>query len=364
MGPYEADRQFSILAFVDSMRQGLCDQGFTVKVCAPSQTSMGQRLRPILRRRATFYDKFVAFIPELKRHAKEADAVLIAEHGYAMYQKSLRSVPHAVVCHDLIVAKAALGEINDWPLSLPAKRYQYSILKNLKSADWVAAASNATLEDVLRLTGRSVERTRTIYDGFVRQMPRMEESAAMQYVAELGIDPKTRFLLHVGGNQANKNKLGVVQIVGELQKLGVADLGLVMAGARPEAQVLTAIAGLPNPARVKIVELPSDEQVRALYSCATALLFPSKYEGFGLPIIEAQASGCPVITTNRAPMTEVAGDAALLIDPDHPRDAASSIANRLPDIHDLIEPGLQNSARFATRNMIDGYATLLGDMVK
>ena len=88
-----------------------------------------------------------------------------------------------------------------------------------------------------------------------------------------------------------------------------------------------AIAG-----KTQVRELVSvqNEDLRALYSTATALLFPSFQEGFGWPIIEAQACGCPVITSNRTPMTEVGENAAIYINPDSPEEAAREIAKHFP----------------------------------
>ena len=78
-----------------------------------------------------------------------------------------------------------------------------------------------------------------------------------------------------------------------------------------------------NGLRDRVIELTNitNEDLRALYSKATALLFPSLREGFGWPIIEAQACGCPVFTSDRVPMTEVGGDAAIYLDPTDPRPA-------------------------------------------
>jgi glycosyltransferase involved in cell wall biosynthesis len=70
----------------------------------------------------------------------------------------------------------------------------------------------------------------------------------------------------------------------------------------------------------------SDEELRALYSAATVYVHPSLYEGFGLTILEAMAAGCPVVTSNVYSLPEVAGDAALLVDPTDPDAIASAIA--------------------------------------
>ena len=72
-----------------------------------------------------------------------------------------------------------------------------------------------------------------------------------------------------------------------------------------------------------------NEDLRALYSTATMMLFPSLQEGFGWPIVEAQACGCPVATSGRSPMDEVGGDAAIYIDPENPESAAAVLKARL-----------------------------------
>ncbi len=364
VGPYALDRQYSIPAFVSALKTGLCDLNQQVKTCAPQESRGGRALKPLLRRRSAFYDKFVAFLPELRRKAKNADVVLIAEHGYAIYQKSLRNKPHVVVCHDLIVAKAALGEINDWPLTIPAKRYQFSILKHLRAADRVVCASECTRQDVLRLTNRPLEKTPLIYDGFVRQMPRMSEAESAEVLQNTGIPLDSDWFMHIGGNQPNKNKIGVAKIYAELQKhAATRSLGLVMAGAMPSDEVREVLANVHDPSKAHFLNLPSDEQVRALYSRARALLFPSSYEGFGLPIIEAQSAGCPVITTNRPPMTEVAGDAAILIDPTNPVQAAKEIAAQMANLTEFIPKGLANIERFSTDLMAKNYLEVFKEMV-
>src|ERR1700723_3377469 len=90
----------------------------------------------------------------------------------------------------------------------------------------------------------------------------------------------------------------------------------------------------------------SNEHLQVLYSCALATLFPSLEEGFGWPILEAQACGCPVVNTDRRPMNEVAGDAAILINPAKPEEAARTIADALRDTTRMRADGLQNAASY------------------
>jgi glycosyltransferase involved in cell wall biosynthesis len=85
------------------------------------------------------------------------------------------------------------------------------------------------------------------------------------------------------------------------------------------------------------------------------LLFPSLYEGFGWPLIEAQSCGCPVITSNRPPMTEVAGDAALYIDPADEDSAAERIAEGFERLAQLREAGFRNAERFDPNRVFAQY---------
>jgi glycosyltransferase involved in cell wall biosynthesis len=112
----------------------------------------------------------------------------------------------------------------------------------------------------------------------------------------------------------------------------------------------------------RIVELtnPDNESLEALYNCATALLFPSTFEGFGWPIAEAHACGCPVLCVEREPMTEVAGAAGLT----HPVEDEAGFAN---DLLRLTNPeerarwsgkALENAKRFSTGRMIAEYVKL------
>jgi glycosyltransferase involved in cell wall biosynthesis len=166
------------------------------------------------------------------------------------------------------------------------------------------------------------------------------------------------FVLHVGSNLHRKNRAGVLRIFARCKDHW--DGSLVFAG-EPLSDALRALAReLGVLERVVEVADATSELLEALYNCATALLFPSTFEGFGWPIAEAQACGCPVICTDREPMTEVAGDAALLHDLE---DEAGFAA----DLLRLTNPaerehwrakGFENAKRFSSALMIGRYCEL------
>jgi glycosyltransferase involved in cell wall biosynthesis len=110
---------------------------------------------------------------------------------------------------------------------------------------------------------------------------------------------------------------------------------------------------------VSFLRYCDNEDLRALYSLAELVLFPSWAEGFGWPILEAQACGCRVVTTGRPPMTEVGGQAAAYLDPADVADAAEAVRRVLgetdADRNARVRAGLANARRFSTDKMIDKY---------
>ena len=168
------------------------------------------------------------------------------------------------------------------------------------------------------------------------------------------------FMLAV--SQWYKNRLGVLENTlfptFSVRSKNAKDLMLVMVGKEWTQEMCTFVQqnGLGD-SIIKATEV-SNEDLRALYSSARLLLFPSLQEGFGWPIIEANACGCPVATSNRAPMTEVAGDAAIYVDPDQSQAAAEIIADALKNRGGLREASLRNAERFQTSRMIHAYVEL------
>ncbi|WP_265593600.1 glycosyltransferase [Verrucomicrobium sp. BvORR034] len=137
------------------------------------------------------------------------------------------------------------------------------------------------------------------------------------------------FLLHVGNSAWYKNRTGLLRLYGELCTLDARVPPLHLYGEPLQDHELAVLTELQLHSRVTCHPRPSNEAIRLAYNQATALIFPSLEEGFGWPPLEAMACGCPVFTSNRAPLTEIGGPAAEYIDPENPADAAATIAKCL-----------------------------------
>jgi len=172
-------------------------------------------------------------------------------------------------------------------------------------------------------------------------------------------------VLHVGHNAAYKNRVGVLR-VGALvaRELPVR---LVLAGPAPSPVLCQLVADLGLGDCVDWRCDVSDAEMQALYQQAGVFLFPSLYEGFGWPPLEAMAAGTPVVCSNVASLPEVVGDAALVAAPDDYIQLAQHCLDVLgqPDLRrDLVRRGLQNAGHFSLQRFGEQlaavYAAALG----
>lgn len=165
-------------------------------------------------------------------------------------------------------------------------------------------------------------------------------------------DPGYRYLLCVSNRKEHKNDLRVIE---SFARVDIPEMHLLFTGnSTPGLKAYASKFGLDRTVhflgRVPETELPS------VYTGATALVFPSLYEGFGLPVIEAMACGTPVVTSNTTSLPEAAGDAALLVDPESVEEISAAITRLVNDsilVQDLRFKGLKQAARFSWKSTAD-----------
>lgn len=374
IGNYAADRQESMQRFAGVMEKELTAAGLDVTLVRP-EPIMG-RLKPGatgLGKWLGYIDKFILFPILLRKKLLTLNAQLstnlivhICDHSNAIYTRNLQSVPHIVTCHDLLAVRSARGEFPEHPTRWSGRLLQRMTLRGLARARKIVCISEATRRDVTRLVAGAEARLPVINMGLNNDFapaPAAQARArvqAMMQKAGQTLAERARYILHVGGGPWYKNRKGVVEIFCELRRAsGNGNLCLVMVGEPLESELRTYLADDGLAGSVFECLGVSHADLCALYSAAELLLFPSLQEGFGWPIIEAQACGCRVVTTNRPPMTEVGGDAATYLDPDNLWSAVDILTNVL-DADDatrnaMIRRGLANAARYSTQAMIDSY---------
>lgn len=380
LGNYEPDRQESMQRFADLLHDRLRALGMSVEMVKPpvcfGRFHSGS---PLFNKWLGYLDKYVLFPWYLRRLHPGGDApkhgliVHICDHSNAPYLRAVRGARTLVTCHDLLAVRSAFGEFPENPTGFFGRKLQRIILDGLGRSPHVACVSEATRIDLLRLSGLPAQQVSVVPNGLNYPYQPMPVSEAVACVNALFAaagrhspafaDGKSRgYILHVGGNYWYKNRAGVLHIYRRLLELMPDAPDLVMVGKPlPDSQrAWIAENGLRD--RVITMEGADNEQLRALYSQAALLLFPSLAEGFGWPILEAQACGCTVVTANRQPMPEVGGNAAYYCNPRNFIESAALLHRVLvssPQVRaETSERNRANVARFSTDAMIRGYMKL------
>lgn len=356
---YAPDAQVSMRRFAEAIARGAVARGHDVRVLSPPA-----RLLPRVARRGGlgkwlgYVDKFVLFRRELRGAARGADVVHVCDHSNAMYVGSLRNVAHVVTCHDVIAIRVARGLDDTWRVGATGRLLQRLILSSLRRAEHVACVSEFTRDQFLELAPECARRTTVVHNGLNFPFSPASAPEIERVRAKFGLGQRPCFL-HVGSALERKNRGHVVRTFAALRALRPAlPHRLVFVGAPLGPDVEPALRDTGVGEHIEALGELANEELRALYSTADALLFPSLSEGFGWPVIEAQACGCPAFVSNRRPMTDVGGSAAVAIDPLDPTRAAATIAQSLPRLPAMRESSLANAARYTTARMVDSYLHL------
>jgi glycosyltransferase involved in cell wall biosynthesis len=227
-------------------------------------------------------------------------------------------LPAAVTCRSVVTIHDCIHLM--FPQYLPNKMaYAYaraSMWAAVKRSDRILTVSEASKRDILHFFNVAPEKIVVIYnaiDDHFWLTPPEDEVARVRERYQLD----HQFILYVGNIKPHKNLVRLIDAFGELRRTGFEELKLLIIGDE--------ISKLPSLRRavhshklhkhVRFLGYVSDDTLRVLYRLASLFVFPSLYEGFGLPPLEAMASGTPVVTSNQSSLPEVMGDAAVLVDP-------------------------------------------------
>jgi glycosyltransferase involved in cell wall biosynthesis len=357
VGNYAMDEQASMLRYMDMIAAAMRERGHQVETLQPAAIAGRLPAPAALRKWIAYVDKYLLFPMVLRRRSRGFELTHICDHSNSVYLPHVRGAS-SITCHDLLAILSAKGRYPQNPVSSTGRILQRWIGGNLAKARNVVCVSTETARELTALRGSEPEHMSVILNplNFLYRPAPLEAVMRLRERMSLADAP---YLLHVGGDHWYKNRPGVVRIYAALrtrmEERGIAPPLLVLAGKPWPAELRALIGSLDLQACVVEAAEPSNVDLGTLYSGAAALLFPSLYEGFGWPILEAQSCGCPVITTGRAPMTEVAGKAALLIDPADEEVAATHIAASWNELTSLRASGFANLARFDRETILNRY---------
>lgn len=232
---------------------------------------------------------------------------------------------------------------------------------SLRRADKIIAVSEFTKNEIIKFYKTAPEKIAVAYnsvgDNFAENIPE-EKLEAVRKKYSL----PEKFILYLGTMQPRKNLSVLIEA---FSKINTEKISLVLAGGKGynyDKEIDEAIKGNKLENSVIFPGFIDEEDKSALYKLAETFCFPSLYEGFGIPILEAMSTGVPVVASDIPPHKEIAGSAALFFDPKSPADLAEKLERLIGDTEQksaLIQRGKEQAQRFSwkesARKMLDIY---------
>jgi glycosyltransferase involved in cell wall biosynthesis len=366
LGNYAPDRQESMLRFAGLLQRCLVADGYTVESIAPQPYFGPLALSEGAAGWLRSIDKYAVFPLGLlgqSSHIREKYlgrkiVVHICDQNNAVYATLMRRwFPVVVTCHDLLDLRGALGEDTDCHPGAFGKLLQKEVLHGLRRAHYVVCDSQASRADLLRLGGKEM----APHSEVVLLAPNhpyvpMARDAALEILNRTGLELEYHgYILHIGSSHKRKNREALLHSAAKIKDAWTGQI--VFAGESLTPAERSTAEGLGLAGRVREIVSPDNATLNALYAAAHALVFVSRGEGFGWPIIEAQAAECPVICSDRASVPEVAGEGALT----HAPDAYAEIATDIVRLQEeafrerVVAQGRQNASKYTVERMMRAY---------
>ncbi len=243
-----------------------------------------------------------------------------------------------------------------------------SLPRHAARAQAILADSESTKTDAIAHLDLPASKVHVIYGG-VSRLFRPVSEADVRDECRRRYSLPDRFLLNVGTIEPRKNLLRLLEAFRLLSADPRFQHDLVIAGGRGwrDASIQEALASFSRRTRVVVTGRVERAHLPALYSMADVFVHPSLYEGFGLPVVEAMACGTPVVTSNVSSLPEVAGEAALLVDPESVEEIAAAIRRLVEDSHladSLRERGFERARAFSWESAAGKTLEVFGQVVQ
>jgi len=266
-------------------------------------------------------------------------------------------IPKVVMLYDMILERPESGPSQKWTAwGMAVKRAA------LHNADHIVAISQSTRNDLLEIYPTISPERVTVIPLAANVRARPTPLPFPQVDRKYGLDFEAgSYLLYVGARHGYKNYRLIVDFL--RNRPGTRDLRVLCVGGEDHQQDRADLSSLGLDRQVRFVQFVGNYELSVLYRNALALVYPSRYEGFGLPVLEAMAEGCPVLCSTAASLPEVAGDAGFYFDPE----SVESLEFALARLHagsrdEIVQRGLRNVARFSwdrsTQALVEVYRGL------
>lgn len=244
---------------------------------------------------------------QLKKHLTGIDIF----HSSDVLNAALPGAKSVTTIHDLttlILPEYHLPHIQQ----MQAAKFRFA----QEQADAVIAVSENTKRDIVRLLGIEPERVHVVHEGVAPGLRPLPPETITPILAAYGLEPQT-YILHVGTIEPRKNLVRLVEAYQQVRQAMAQPPKLALVGRKGwfYEEVYARVTALDLTDNVLFLDTVSDDELPAFYNGALLKVYPTLYEGFGLPALEAMACGTAVVAANTSSLPEVVGNAGVLIDP-------------------------------------------------
>lgn len=307
-----------------------------------------------------YWDRFYQYPSSVLK--EDADIFHIVDHSYGHLAYWLRHKTGKIIvtCHDLINYRKPenLHRQSRQPfISMLAWRFS---VNGLRHADHIIADSDSTTDDLKVFLGIDSHHVQVVPLAVSSVFQVIDSNEVDSFRLQLGIPSDAVCLLYVGSVQIRKNVLSILKAVNILKSCGTP-VHLLVAGENFSSNQRTFIDSHQLEDNIIHLGQLDHQSLVPVYNAADVFVFPSLYEGFGMPVLEAMACGTPVVTSNVSSLPEVAGDAAILVEPTNIEAIAASILRLQQDNvyrEQLVYEGLSRAKLFTWKGTAEKTATV------
>ena len=266
------------------------------------------------------------------------DIVHLPNQNFARFALFIKN-PYIVTVHDLI--RFSLGFAQE---TITEKILLKLDIRGIKRASHIIAVSQNTKDDLIKYLNIPDSKISVIYNG-------VDHGIFKPYTVKMLDKP---YILYVGSERPRKNLSRLFEafakLKGEFPELKLAKVGISGRSKKYRKETMKKLVSLGLTGDVIFVEYITELDLACYYSSAALLAYPSLYEGFGFPLLEAMACGCPVVTSNTSSLPEVVGEAGIMVNPYDTDGLAQAMRRVLTDDKlrdDMVRKGLEQAKRFS-----------------